>query len=190
VIVEIIDLGTFSRQWAIEGRRIAWLLGAGASASACVPTAGQIVLDLLARMYAAAHGLVLQELNLGDPSTRDAILAYYDGMNGMPPAGDPSDYSTAFALALPDEGPRRQYLRGSVARPGARVRPEGPRRIACPGFHRSRVDDEGRFPTPVDEVGDPSGLIDTTRTTAETGPGHRASPAADLRKRGFVLIFD
>jgi hypothetical protein len=111
VSVEIVDLGTFARQWAVEGRRIAWLLGAGASASARVPTASQIVLDLLARMYAAAHGLVLQELNLGDQSTRDAILAYYDGMNGMPPVGDPSDYSTAFALALPDEGPRRQYFR-------------------------------------------------------------------------------
>jgi hypothetical protein len=62
-------------------------------------------------MYAAAHGVVLQSLNLGDHTTREAILAYYDGMNGMPVAGDPSDYSAAFRLALPDESPRRQYLR-------------------------------------------------------------------------------
>ena len=55
--------------------------------------------------------LVHQDLNLGDETTRQSILAYYDGMNGMPPAGDPSDYSTAFSLALPDDGPRRQYLR-------------------------------------------------------------------------------
>lgn len=110
--VAIADLGTFSRQWAVEGRRIAWLFGAGASASAQVPTAGQIVFDLLSRLYADAHHLVHQDLNLGDETTRRSILAYYDGMNGMPPAGDPSDYSTAFSLALPDDGPRRQYLRG------------------------------------------------------------------------------
>lgn len=108
---DVVDLGTFTRQWAVEGRRIGWLLGAGASASARVPTASQIVLDLLARMYAAAHGVVLQNLNLGDPATREGILAYYDGSNGMPAAGDPGDYSAAFRLALPDEGPRRQYLR-------------------------------------------------------------------------------
>jgi hypothetical protein len=110
--VEVVDLGTFTRQWAVEGRRIGWLLGAGASVSAQVPTAGQIVLDLLSRLYADAHHLVHQGLNLGDETTRRLILAYFDGMNGMPPAGDPSDYSTAFSLALPDEGPRRQYLRG------------------------------------------------------------------------------
>lgn len=109
--VAVVNLGTFSRQWAVEGRRIAWLFGAGASASAHVPTASQIVLDLLSRLYADAHHLVHQDLNLGDETTRQSILAYYDGMNGMPRAGDPSDYSTAFSLALPDDGPRRQYLR-------------------------------------------------------------------------------
>ncbi|CPR38278.1 Uncharacterised protein [Mycobacteroides abscessus] len=109
--VAVVNLGTFSRQWAVEGRRIAWLFGAGASASAQVPTASQIVLDLLSRLYADAHHLVHQDLNLGDETTRQSILAYYDGMNGMPRAGDPSDYSTVFSLALPDDGPRRQYLR-------------------------------------------------------------------------------
>jgi hypothetical protein len=53
VSAEVVDLGTFTRQWAVEGRRVAWLLGAGASASANVPTASQITLDLLARLYAA-----------------------------------------------------------------------------------------------------------------------------------------
>jgi SIR2-like domain len=109
--VGVVDLETFARQWAVEGRRIAWLFGAGASVSAQVPTASQIVLDLLSRLYAGAHHLVHQDLNLGDETTRRSILSYYDGMNGMPPAGDPSDYSTAFTLALPDDGPRRQYLR-------------------------------------------------------------------------------
>ena len=110
--VAVVDLGTFSRQWAVEGRRIAWLFGAGASASAQVPTAGQVVLDLLSRLYADAHHLVHQDLNLGDENTRRSILANYDGINGMPSTGYPSDYSTAFSLALPDAGPRRQYLRG------------------------------------------------------------------------------
>lgn len=101
----------FVRQWAVEGRRIAWLLGAGASASARIPTARQITLDLLCRLYADAFGLVRQDLDLADDATRRRLEAYFDGQNGMPPLGDRSDYSTAFALALPGDGPRRQYLR-------------------------------------------------------------------------------
>jgi SIR2-like domain len=62
-------------------------------------------------MYADAHGLVLQDLNIGDPRQRERIVAYYNNMNGMPAAGDPQDYSTAFRLALPEESARRQYIR-------------------------------------------------------------------------------
>lgn len=76
--VEVVDLGPFARQWAVEGRRIAWLFGAGASASAQVPTASQIVLDLLSRLYADAHHLVYQDLNLGDETMRRSILDCYD----------------------------------------------------------------------------------------------------------------
>lgn len=110
-----VSLGTFARQWAVEGSRVSWLLGAGASAAAGVPTAGHIVADLLARLYADAHDLVRDELDTSDPAVWVAVTHYYDGANGMPPAGDPSDYSTAFELALPDDGPRRQYLRALLA---------------------------------------------------------------------------
>jgi len=113
--VQGIDLGTFARQWAVEGRRIAWLLGAGASSAAGVPTANHIVVDLLYRLYADAHGLVLQDLNIADPEQRGRVISYYNGANGMPPTGDPHDYSAAFRLALPEDGPRRQYLRGLFA---------------------------------------------------------------------------
>lgn len=113
--VDVVDLGIFARQWAVEGRRLAWLLGAGASAAAGVPTAGQVVVDLLARLYADAHGLVRQEVRVSNLDQRSRILGYYDDANGMPPAGDPDDYSQAFRLALPDEGPRRQYLRSLIS---------------------------------------------------------------------------
>jgi hypothetical protein len=46
-----------------------------------------------------------------DPSMRARVRAYYDGAFGMPPTGDPGDYSAAFELALPDPQARRQYFR-------------------------------------------------------------------------------
>lgn len=108
---DIVDLGTFVRQWEVEGRRIGWLLGAGASASANIPTADHIVMDLLTRLYTDAHQLVRQNLSLTDASHLEQVRAYYDGQNGMPTLDDPSSYSVAFELALPDEGARRQHLK-------------------------------------------------------------------------------
>jgi hypothetical protein len=43
VAAEVVELGTFARQWGVEGRRLAWLVGAGGSAAARVPTAAHIV---------------------------------------------------------------------------------------------------------------------------------------------------
>ena len=72
---DVVELGAFARAWAVEGRRVAWLLGAGASASAGVPTAAQIVDDLLLRLYAAAHRLVRQAIELTDPAPEKTALA-------------------------------------------------------------------------------------------------------------------
>ncbi len=108
---DVIDLGTFARESAVQSSKIGWLLGAGASASARVPTAHHVMMDLLLRMYADAHQLVRQNLSLSEAADVDRVRAYYDNQNGMPSLDDPSSYSVAFQLALPDEGARRQHLR-------------------------------------------------------------------------------
>jgi hypothetical protein len=108
---DVVDHRTFARQWAVHNSKIGWLLGAGASAAARVPTADHIMMDLLLRMYADAHQLVRQKLSLSEARDRDRIREYYDNRNGMPALSDPSAYSVAFQLALPEAGARRQHLR-------------------------------------------------------------------------------
>ena len=108
---DVVDHRAFARQWAVQNSKIGWLLGAGASAAARVPTADHIMMDLLLRMYADAHQLVRQKLSLSEARDRDRIREYYDNRNGMPALSDPSAYSVAFQLALPDAGARRQHLR-------------------------------------------------------------------------------
>lgn len=105
------DLGTFARQWTVHGPKMGWLVGAGASAAAKVPTADHIMMDLLLRMYADAHQLVRQSLSLSEARDVERIRDYYNNSNGMPELTAPSAYSTAFQLALPDAAARRQYLR-------------------------------------------------------------------------------
>jgi hypothetical protein len=112
--VQRADLQVFARVWAVQRERLAWLAGAGTSAAAGVPTAGRIVDDLLTRMYASAFGTVRERLDTSDPAVITRIRTYFDGRNGMPPAGDMSDYSTAFQLALPEPGARSKYFRDLV----------------------------------------------------------------------------
>lgn len=109
--MDAVDLRVFARAWAVQTRKVAWLLGAGASAAAGLPTAGQIVDDLLLRLYADAFGLVRQSLDATDPAVAARIRAHFDGANGMPPAGSDEEYSAAFEAAMPDPQTRAAYLR-------------------------------------------------------------------------------
>lgn len=109
--LHVVNLGTFARQWAVQGAKIGWLLGAGSSVAARVPTADHVMMDLLLRMYADAHHLVRQKLSLSEARDVERIRGYFEGRNGMPVLTDPSAYSVAFQLALPDAMARRQHLR-------------------------------------------------------------------------------
>lgn len=117
VRVDVVDLGTFARAWAVQKSRVAWLLGAGTSAGAGVPTAARIVDDLITRLYADAFGMVRQVLDTTNPAVMDRIRDYYDDKHGMPSRGSAADYSTALELAMPDPDVRAQYLRERVGNP-------------------------------------------------------------------------
>lgn len=109
--VDVVDQGTFARAWAVSPTRFAWLLGAGASAAAGLPTATQIRDDLLLNLYAERNKLVRENLHPNDPSIQNALEQFFDGRNGMVEFGSDDDYSCAFELALPEESSRRIYLR-------------------------------------------------------------------------------
>lgn len=109
--VNVVDLGTFARAWAVHTRKMAWLLGAGSSAAAGVPTAAQILDDLLLRLYAARFGLVRQSLDPTDPAVTTRVRGYFDGANGLPSLNSDSAYSAAFEAAMPDPQTRNAYLR-------------------------------------------------------------------------------
>lgn len=112
--MDTVDVGVFARAWAVHRRRLAWLVGAGTSAAAGVPTAARIVDDLLVRMYADQFDLIRQNLDTTDPAVMAKIRQHYDGHNGMPALGSASDDSTAFRLAMPDPTVRGAYFRQLV----------------------------------------------------------------------------
>jgi hypothetical protein len=108
--VRLVTLEQFSTTWAVQRARFAWLLGAGASASAGVPLASSIRDRLLFDRYAAVHKLVRQNLDETDPALLERVHTFFNDANGMPPLGSTGDYSAAFELCLPEPSARKALL--------------------------------------------------------------------------------
>jgi len=87
----------------------AWLLGAGTSADAGVPTAGQLIDELLAVLFCSENTVKRVEL-LSDPRWRDRVRTYYDGRGGLPDFSDVSFYSAIFERVYPDRDARARFV--------------------------------------------------------------------------------
>lgn len=105
-----VPAGDFARSFALRSPQMAWLLGAGASAAAGVPTGWDLIGDFKKRLYCAATGDSPQEVDLGDPVWSARVNSHFDGRNGFPPAGHPSEYAVAFEAAYPSARDRRAVV--------------------------------------------------------------------------------
>ena len=113
-MVSHVSSDVFARSFAQRGRQLAWLLGAGASASAGIPTGADMVADFKKRLFCADTGIPRQEVDISDPLWQERISTYFDGARGFPPAGDPREYATAFEAAYPEAPDRRSYIENAV----------------------------------------------------------------------------
>ena len=106
----------FARSFAQRTHQLAWLLGAGASASAGVPTGSDMIADFKTRLYCADFHLPRHEVDVADPIWQRRIASHFDGTRGFPPAGDPCEYAAAFEAAYPDARDRRSYIETAARR--------------------------------------------------------------------------
>jgi hypothetical protein len=108
--VKVVDLPTFARAWAVKPAGFGWLLGAGASASAGVPTADQLCDDLLLRLYASENGLDREALPATDLDLRQRIREQYSAKGDLPAFDSPAFYGQIFQRVMPSPESRRKYL--------------------------------------------------------------------------------
>ena len=118
-MVSRVSSAEFARCFGQRAPQLAWFLGAGASASAGVPTGSDMIADFKRRIYCAETGTPRKEVDLSDPLWSDRITSYFDGARGFPPAGDAGEYAAAFEATYPDAGDRRSYIDASVRRGAA-----------------------------------------------------------------------
>lgn len=111
----VIDFAEFLRIFPLRGSSIMWLLGAGASAGAGVPTAGDLIWEFKRRLYCSHERVPLSACaDLLDPVVRERLQGFFESRPGYPPRGAPDEYAAYFESAYPDERDRRRFIDEAV----------------------------------------------------------------------------
>jgi hypothetical protein len=92
----------------------AWLLGAGASQSANLPTAWDLIWELKRREYNLKENQKVPKSDIQNRAIQEKIQDYFTG-RGFPSSGDPAEYSRYFELIFGDDMERqRKWLHGML----------------------------------------------------------------------------
>jgi NAD-dependent SIR2 family protein deacetylase len=106
----------FARRFALRGGNLMWLLGAGASAAAGIPTAGDMIWEFKQRLYVSQRRVSPQAVSdLSSPAVRAQLQAHVDSLETLPTAGAPDEYAALFEAVYPAEGDRMAYLDSKIA---------------------------------------------------------------------------
>ncbi len=116
--MELDEIGgrQFAERFALKPERFAWLLGAGASASAGIPTGYQMIQEFRGKLFARSSGVSQREIDIADPIWQQRIDAHLQRHPDLPAKGAPSEYSKAFEALYPLPEDRRQYIANQVAK--------------------------------------------------------------------------
>lgn len=111
IAYHVIDMSDFARRFAIRPNGLMWFLGAGASASAGIPTAWDMILEFKKLLYASQPGVNPASVdNLSDRKVMSRLQDYVDSLAVFPPYGAPDEYAALFEATYKSEKDRRAYI--------------------------------------------------------------------------------
>lgn len=106
----------FARRFAMRAGNLMWLLGAGASAAAGIPTAEDMVWDFKQRLFISQRRVSPQTVtDLSSPVIRAQLQNHIDSSGRFPTPSAPDEYAALFEAVYPAEADRRTYLDAKVA---------------------------------------------------------------------------
>jgi hypothetical protein len=106
----------FARRFSLRAPNLMWLLGAGASASAGIPTAGDMIWDFKQALYVSQKRTSPQAVaDLTSPTIRSRLQAHIDSSGNLPVVDAPDEYAALFEAVYPAEADRRAYLDAKIA---------------------------------------------------------------------------
>jgi len=104
----------FATKYALRPEQFAWFLGAGASASARIPTGYDMITDFKATLFCQGSGTSRREIDPSDPIWKARIDLFLSQQGTLPPPGDPTEYARAFEAVYPSDESRRAYIAQKV----------------------------------------------------------------------------
>ena len=111
-----IDTDDFVRRFSLRAKNLMWLLGAGASASAGVPTAMDMLWEFKQQLFISQRRTTLQAVSdLSNPIIRERLQAHIDSLGRLPFLGSAEEYAELFEEVYPVEADRRSYLDAKIA---------------------------------------------------------------------------
>jgi hypothetical protein len=106
----------FARRFSLRAANLMWLLGAGSSASAGIPTAGDMIWAFKQSLFVSQRRISPQLVaDLSSSIIRGRLQAHIDSLGTLPIPGAPDEYAALFEAAYPSEADRRTYLDAKIA---------------------------------------------------------------------------
>ena len=105
----------FARRFSLRSGNLMWLLGAGSSASAGIPTAGDMIWEFKQTLFVSQRRVSPKMVaDLSSPAIRVQLQAHIDSSGRLPPPGAPEEYAALFEAVYPAEADRRIYLESKM----------------------------------------------------------------------------
>ena len=112
-----ISFDDFTRRFRLRANSVMWFLGAGASASAGVPTASDLIWKFKQELFVSQRRVPRQAVaDLGSPTVRNRLQAHVDSNGLLPERGSPSEYSALFESVYPVEADRRAFIEKQISK--------------------------------------------------------------------------
>lgn len=106
----------FARRFSVRPGALMWLLGAGASAAAGIPTAWDMIWEFKQQLYVSQRRISPKAVaDPSNPAVRKTIQAFIDDLDRFPPSDAPDEYAALFEAAYPSEGDRRTYIAAKLS---------------------------------------------------------------------------
>lgn len=113
--IPIISGQQFATKFALRSNQYAWFLGAGASASAGIPTGYAMIQHFKAELFCQESKLPRREVDSTDPLWSARIEEFFRMHALLPTSGDPTEYAKAFEAVYPSPEDRRAYIDKQVS---------------------------------------------------------------------------
>ena len=114
-MISEIQSDDFTRRFALRSKNLMWLLGAGASAAAGLPTAMDMIWQFKRTLFLSQiRGSSQASVDLSLPAFRSRIDSHISSLEGTPVSGAPNEYASLFEAAYPAESDRQRVLDGML----------------------------------------------------------------------------